>query len=281
MACGCSDSSCTCLVQGNGTTTVSGAGTVANPYIVSSSAGPTFAANNPGGGLTITPGGTQGHSPSIDLDIDPASPAEITIGPDGLSVECCSAAAGDAVLDSERYRLENTTPFTTAQTFPLVDGLGSDTMGSMQVYFSQIVVPENIASAVGLGFVLTAQGTYTPVVNKIGLFSSDGTTLTLFASSPNVPNLWQPGSTGGKQQAFTTPIAVPAGIYYVAFLKYSSGSPSDPELLIKSHLVTSVNKIYGSASLLSGNLGAQTDLPASTAISAISANPYYRWAAIY
>lgn len=89
MACGCAESGCTCVLQGAGTVVVSGAGTVANPYIISSSASPLFAATNPGGGILITPGGTLGHTPAFDLVIDPASTAPVSVSEDGLRVDCC------------------------------------------------------------------------------------------------------------------------------------------------------------------------------------------------
>lgn len=89
MACGCVDNSCACVVTGNAGITVSGAGSVANPYVVSGSSDTTWNGTNTDGGIVITPGGTSGHSPVINLNLDPASPAPLSVGPNGLSVDCC------------------------------------------------------------------------------------------------------------------------------------------------------------------------------------------------
>lgn len=277
MACGCAETGCPCIITGAGQTTVSGSGTVLNPFVISSPVSPTFAATNPLGGILITPNGTLGHAPALDITIDPASTAPISVSEDGIRVDCCDGETANR--DIEKYRINETSPFID-QTYPYHNGTSGTALVSGTVYFSQIPVIDDIAVATGLGFILTVNGSYTATTNKIGLYSSDGTTLTLVASSPDVPSLWQPGSTGGKQQAFTAPVALTAGIYYVGFLRYSSASATDPELMIKTGS-TFATRTWGDDSLIAGSLAAQTDLPASTALSGLSNGLYYRWAGIY
>lgn len=95
MACGCADNACNCVVQGINGLTVTGSGSVIDPYLISAGAETTFAATNTGGGIDITPAGTAGHTPQIELVLDPASPALLSQGVDGLSVACCVIPGGE------------------------------------------------------------------------------------------------------------------------------------------------------------------------------------------
>lgn len=106
MACGCVDNSCACIITGGSGVVVSGAGSVANPFVVSAAGGsdPAWTGINTDGGITITPGGVNGHSPVINLNLDPASPAALSVGVDGLSVACCGVGAlGSVFTQSYQY----------------------------------------------------------------------------------------------------------------------------------------------------------------------------------
>ena len=111
MACGCAENSCSCIINGAGVTTVSGAGTVANPFVVSTAASPTFAATNPLGGILITPNGTLGHAPALDITIDPASTAPVSVSAAGIKVDCCATGTGPVEIIDVDTDL-NTTHFT-------------------------------------------------------------------------------------------------------------------------------------------------------------------------
>lgn len=102
MACGCSDNSCSCVLTGGTNVTVSGGGTAGNPFVINSaSATPETAwtGTNADGGITITPGGTDGHAPVIDLNLDPDSPAALSVSGAGLSVACCGGGGGASGVD--------------------------------------------------------------------------------------------------------------------------------------------------------------------------------------
>jgi hypothetical protein len=101
MACGCVDNSCACVVTGGSGVVVSGNGSAANPFVVSSAGGadPAWTGINTDGGITVTPGGVNGHSPVINLNLDPASPAVLSVGVNGLSVACCASISPIAILD--------------------------------------------------------------------------------------------------------------------------------------------------------------------------------------
>lgn len=104
MACGCVDNSCLCVITGGSGVAVSGSGSVANPFVVSAIPGASetsWTGTNTDGGITITPGGTNGHSPVINLNLDPASPAPLSVGVNGLSVECCSGTSELSIIDTD------------------------------------------------------------------------------------------------------------------------------------------------------------------------------------
>lgn len=90
--CGCSGSSCNCVVQAGTGTTVSGAGSAANPYIISATGddtvvtvGDTNTVNN-----TISGDGSPGTPYNITsaVIVDPVAGNTLVAGPAGLSVPC-------------------------------------------------------------------------------------------------------------------------------------------------------------------------------------------------
>lgn len=93
MACGCVDR-CSCSVVGQGIVNVAGSGDFSDPYVVTASETP-FAAVNTDGGISITGNGPNGHEPIIDLNIDPASTAPVSVGPSGLRVDCCEGVGSE------------------------------------------------------------------------------------------------------------------------------------------------------------------------------------------
>lgn len=107
MACGCTEV-CNCVVTGVNGVTVTGAGTVVSPYAVSPPPETPFAATNTDGGLTITGAGAYGHTPTIDLNIDPASTAPISVSGSGLRVDCCPAGAVPVDTISSNTTVDNT-----------------------------------------------------------------------------------------------------------------------------------------------------------------------------
>lgn len=79
MACATCSSSCTCAVVGSVGTTVTGDGSAANPYTVTSIPFTGVA----GAGIAITAGGTIGHSPTISTCISTDTGNSIVYGADG------------------------------------------------------------------------------------------------------------------------------------------------------------------------------------------------------
>lgn len=139
MACGCADNSCSCVITAGNGVTVSGSGTVDNPFVVSAIPGGSETAwtgSNTDGGIGITSGGTNGHSPILNLVLDPASPATLSVSEDGLSVACCDAEPAtpamriideDTVLDdTDNFVLVDTVAGAITVTLPAVPAAGQE-----------------------------------------------------------------------------------------------------------------------------------------------------------
>lgn len=91
MACQCFQE-CSCFLVAGDNVTVSGSGFNTDPWVINADDSPTFTASNTDGAIDITPGGALGHAPTLNLIFDPDSPAAISSGPNGISVECCGAS---------------------------------------------------------------------------------------------------------------------------------------------------------------------------------------------
>ena len=126
------------------------------------------------------------------------------------------------------------------------------------------------------GVCWTQQTSYTFVAdhnNKVGLYSYSGGTLTLVASSANDGNLWKSG-TGRKSKAFTAPVAVSKGVYYIATLLNGSSGTISANITRSVLNISSTmqNNGFANSAILHGSLSAQTDLPATLNINTLSAN---------
>lgn len=93
-------------------------------------------------------------------------------------------------------------------------------MGDGWAMFHAIYVPRPM-TLTGACFVLTTAMTVPDNSNQLGLYSTDGTTLTRLAVTTTDSTLWQ--SPGFKQKAFSSPIAVAEGVYYLAALANWNG----------------------------------------------------------
>ncbi len=111
MACGCADT-CNCYLLDSETTSVSGTGTAGDPYIAT-------VIPDPEGGLEATADG-------VAVKLDPASTAPVSVGPDGLKVDCCGDETG--ILDTESVNLSIALGIITADV--IVDPEGGLEVGA-------------------------------------------------------------------------------------------------------------------------------------------------------
>lgn len=91
MACDCF-TDCACVVEGDEATcvTVTGDGTSGSPYKIVIDATCTesvFAATSADNSVTITPGGVNGHTPDLAVNLSADPNQAITLEPDGILVD--------------------------------------------------------------------------------------------------------------------------------------------------------------------------------------------------
>lgn len=96
MTCGCVQT-CSCAVQAGVLLTITGTGDFTDPWLFNV----LETVFNPVGinGILITPSDpsdpSYGHEPTFEILIDETGTAPVTVGPNGLKVDCCPVDAGD------------------------------------------------------------------------------------------------------------------------------------------------------------------------------------------
>jgi len=81
----------------------------------------------------------------------------------------------------------------------------------------------------GVKWYQVTNGSYTANnYNGVGLYSQSGGNLTLVASCANDGTIWQPGSAGWKNKAFSSTYTASRGVYYLAALYSSSAQTTAP-----------------------------------------------------
>jgi hypothetical protein len=134
VACGCA-SVCDCLLSGIDGVAITGSGAAADPYVISPPPETIFDATTDGS-IDITPSGPYGHEPHIDVKIDPASTAPVSISAAGLRVDCCGGVGGsntstvstdyDAVQGIDHVILVDSTGGPVTVTLPSPPTLGEE-----------------------------------------------------------------------------------------------------------------------------------------------------------
>lgn len=158
-------------------------------------------------------------------------------------------------------------------------GLSDGTLGF-------IVVPiDTDCTITGVMWAQNAQGVYTADnYNGIGLYSYSAGTLTKIAESTDDGNIWK-GSTATLQtKNFSSPVAVTAGLYFVAFLYNSSAQTTSPSIAGQSSnaFIAAVFSLdFTNSAKLRGSVSSQTTLPATQAMSGVTAVTSYPWFALY
>jgi hypothetical protein len=94
--CGCSGSSCSCIIQSGTGVVVSGSGTAGNPYIISANTGSLTIADSPTVDLTLTGDGSPGtpYELSADVILDPSGDNLLIATAQGLLLDCAAITAG-------------------------------------------------------------------------------------------------------------------------------------------------------------------------------------------
>lgn len=141
-----------------------------------------------------------------------------------------------------------------------------------QITFTGVNLPYD-ASLTGVFWFQNTNGNYTADNNnKVGLYSTDGTTMTLVASSADTAGMWSQGAGDWRSLAFSAPYAAQAGLYYVAMLYNNSAEVTNPTIARTGAFIqaSAANPIGAPTQKMFGTLATQTDLPASQALAGIT-----------
>lgn len=147
-----------------------------------------------------------------------------------------------------------------------------------------IVIPE-ASTITGVMWIQNTQGNYTADnYNGVGLYSYSSGTLTLQASSTNDGNIWKATAISLATKAFTTPYVATAGVYFIGALYNNSAQTTAPAFAGQSSnlfagAVASLD--FTNSAKIRGTVSAQTSLPATQAMSGVTAVTPYIWWAVY
>ncbi len=137
----------------------------------------------------------------------------------------------------------------------------------------------------GVMWVQNAQGVYTADnYNGVGLYSYSAGTLTLVASTTNDGNIWKAAAASFNTKAFSTPYSAIAGVYFVGLLYNSSAQTTAPSLVGQSsNLFASSVAIldFTNSAKIRGGVGTVASLPATQAMSGVTAVTQYPWVGLY
>lgn len=105
-------------------------------------------------------------------------------------------------------------------------------LSTTQIFLGAVDVPVS-GTYTGVGYYIATQGVFTASdENRIGLYSYSAGTFTLVASSTNDAggNLWKATATVFSQVAFTTPVTLTKGTYFIGLLYNSSAQTTAPAI---------------------------------------------------
>lgn len=138
-------------------------------------------------------------------------------------------------------------------------------------------------SLTGVSVYCRTAGSYTgDNNNRVGLYSYSAGTLTLVASSTNNATLWTGAANTYLSVPFSTPYSAAPGMYFVALIYNNSAQTTAPAVasgtaLFNANMAsvgfTNSAKLYGTSN--------GTDLPASIAMSSITATTVPTWVTVY
>lgn len=159
----------------------------------------------------------------------------------------------------------------------------STAMANSTLLLSAIYIPYAM-TLTGVVWWQAVQGNYTANNNsKVGLYTSDGTNLSLVASCADDTALWKATTNSFAQKAFSATYNAAAGAtLWVGALWNRSAQTTAPSLGAHTALTNlAVGKPLNGSVTLQGTIGTQTDLPASPLWTAVTATTTCPWFGVY
>lgn len=166
---------------------------------------------------------------------------------------------------------------TALNLFPFFQ-LGNIGQAAGRMYVFGFATPATTITGIWYG--IATPGVFTAAnFSGFALYSLSGTTATLIAQTNNDATLFKPAGAGMYSAAFTSPVNVADGVYYIASLYNSSATTTQPA----PYYITTASQLINntladpSARKLTGYIASQNTLPstfdASTALT--SANSVF------
>ena len=168
--------------------------------------------------------------------------------------------------------------------FPLVICNTSSNLTDNQIRWTAVYLKE-ADTLTGARVYMRVQGAYTgDNTNGAALYTYSGGTLTQVAVSANTSNLWTAAANGRLNIPFTSTYSASAGLYFVAILYNQATQTTAPAVATGTALnnaamggtayeFTNSAKLYGTSN--------SNTLPASIAMSSITASTAPTWVALY
>ena len=183
--------------------------------------------------------------------------------------------------DTEIDLLRELGATTVAETMPGWAATDAITLGDALAFFVAMYVPYDV-TITGLGWVQRVTGSTTgDNNNKVGLYTTDGTTLTKAAESTTDANLWDV-ATGWQTKAFSSTVAVAGGsVVYAAIIGNWSASVTAPAISGVGVTQTAVLNVGMATPKRFGFISGLTDLPATQALSGLTGGFNMPWLSAY
>lgn len=164
----------------------------------------------------------------------------------------------------------------------LGDSTGTNTMVDNRIYYMGTYLRKG-QTITGVKWEQVTQGNYTADgYNGVGLYTYSGGTLTLVASSTDDGNIWKATSATIASKAFSSPYVATAGLYFIAHLYCSSAQTTAPVTgAILGSVGSNVTTDFTNSAKLNGLQSGQTSLPATVAMSSITAYFVEPWTGLY
>jgi hypothetical protein len=199
------------------------------------------------------------------------TPARVAVGANGKVLTADSAATAGVSYQYPTPSLTAGRKSFLAWTSDPYTGpaMGGGGLSDGTLTLSALYVPAAITMT-NVHWNQSTQGNFTSDnENRIGIYTSDGTDLTLVASTTDDGNLWK-AAYGPASKALTTPYAASAGWYWVGKLYNSSAQTTAPSLMTGGGPNGS-GWFTNAADRGAMTLAAQTTLPATVSIAATTA----------
>jgi hypothetical protein len=158
------------------------------------------------------------------------------------------------------------------------------TLTSGRLQLTAVFIPVE-TTVTGVRFYQTLIGTFTANnENRVGLYSYNSSTgaATLVASTADNANIWKATTNTWTSAAFSTPVTIQPGDYYIAMLYNAAGGATAPQIGAATGYVNGITPFdFPNSGKLTCHIVTQNTLPSSWSGSSTVSNPVNVWINLY